>query len=87
MSDQAQFTGFDDGQSVKAINVVTRRTRGNLNFGKVAAGYGDNNGRNDAAGNVNMFDGNSRISLLGSSNNAQPAGFFHAGHSRSHFDK
>lgn len=75
MSDQAQFTGFDDGQSVKAINVVTRRTRGNLNFGKVAAGYGDDNGRYDAAGNVNMFDGNSRISLLGSSNNVNQQDF------------
>jgi hypothetical protein len=75
MSDQAQFTGFDDGQSVKAINVVTRRNRGNLNFGKVTAGYGDDNGRYDAAANMNMFDGNSRISLLGSSNNVNQQDF------------
>ena len=24
MSDQAQFTGFDDGQSVKTLNIITR---------------------------------------------------------------
>lgn len=75
MSDQAQFTGFDDGQSVKAINVVTRRNGANLNFGKVTAGYGDDNGRYDAAANVNMFDGDSRISLLGSSNNVNQQDF------------
>jgi hypothetical protein len=75
MSDQAQFTGFDDGQSVKAINVVTKRNRGNLNFGKFTAGYGDDNGRYDAAANTNMFDGNSRISLLGSSNNVNQQDF------------
>ncbi len=75
MSDQAQFTGFDDGQSVKAINVVTRRNRPNLNFGKVTAGYGDDNGRYDAAGNVNIFDGNSRLSFLGSSNNVNQQDF------------
>jgi hypothetical protein len=75
MSDQAQFTGFDDGQSVKAINVVTKRNRGNLNFGKFTAGYGDDNGRYDAAANTNMFDGDSRISLLGSSNNVNQQDF------------
>ncbi len=75
MSDQAQFTGFDDGQSVKAINVVTRRNGANLNFGKFTAGYGDDDGRYDAAANMNMFDGNSRVSLLGSSNNVNQQDF------------
>lgn len=75
MSDQAQFTGFDDGQSVKAINVITRRNRPNLSFGKFTAGYGDDNGRYDAAANMNMFDGNTRVSLLGSSNNVNQQDF------------
>ncbi|HQT90510.1 MAG TPA: outer membrane beta-barrel protein, partial [Candidatus Kryptobacter bacterium] len=74
MSDQAQFTGFDDGQSVKTINVITRRRRGDLNFGKVTGGYGEN-GRYDAAGNMNLFDGNRRISVLGSSNNINQQDF------------
>lgn len=74
MSDQAQFTGFDDGQDVKTMNVITRRRRGNLNFGKVTGGYGENR-RYDAAANTNLFDGNRRISLLGSSNNINQQDF------------
>ncbi len=74
-SDQARFTGFDDGQSVKTINVITRwRRRRNLNFGKAVAGYGENR-RYDAAGNINLFDGNRRLSVLGSSNNTNQQGF------------
>jgi hypothetical protein len=74
MSDQAQFTGFDDGQSIKTLNIMTRRNRGELNFGKVLGGYGDDQ-RYDAAANVNLFDGNSRMSFLGSSNNVNQQDF------------
>jgi hypothetical protein len=74
MSDQAQFTGFDDGQSIKTLNIMTRRNRRNMNFGKVVSGYGDSQ-RYDAAGNVNLFDGNSRMSFLGSSNNVNQQDF------------
>jgi hypothetical protein len=74
MSDQAQFTGFDDGQSIKTLNIMTRRNRRDMNFGKVVSGYGDNQ-RYDAAGNVNLFDGNSRMSFLGSSNNVNQQDF------------
>jgi hypothetical protein len=74
MNDQAQFTGFDDGQSTKTLNIMTRRNRRNMNFGKVVSGYGDNQ-RYDAAGNVNLFNGNSRMSFLGSSNNVNQQDF------------
>ena len=40
MSDQAQFTGFDDGNSVKAMNITSRSGRNNGVFGKLYAGYG-----------------------------------------------
>src|SRR5678816_4810811 len=40
LSDQAQFTGFDDGNSTKAINIVTRANMRNGQFGRVYAGYG-----------------------------------------------
>ncbi len=73
-SDQAQFTGFDDGQSIRTINVITRRRRGRLNFGKAAAGYGENR-RYDFAGNLNLFDGNQRLSLIGGSNNTNQQDF------------
>jgi hypothetical protein len=74
MSDQAQFTGFDDGQSIKTLNIMTRRNRQNMNFGKIVSGYGDKQ-RYDAAGNVNLFNGNSRMSFLGSSNNVNQQDF------------
>ncbi len=74
-SDQARFTGFDDGQSVRTINVITRRwRRRNLNFGKATGGYGENQ-RYDAAGNINLFDGNRRLSVLASSNNTNNQDF------------
>ena len=73
-SDQARFTGFDDGQSVKTINVITRWRRRNVNFGKATGGYGENQ-RYDAAGNMNLFDGSRRLSLLGSSNNTNQQDF------------
>src|SRR5207245_115544 len=34
MSEQAAFTGFDDGQSMKTMNVVTRTDRSNQQFVK-----------------------------------------------------
>lgn len=39
-SDQAQFTGFDDGNSSKTINIVTKVQFRNGIFGKIYGGYG-----------------------------------------------
>ena len=39
-SDQAEFTGFDDGQTTKTINIVTKPSARAGQFGKVYAGYG-----------------------------------------------
>ena len=38
LSDQAQFTGFDDGNSIKSINIVTKQGMRNGQFGRVYAG-------------------------------------------------
>ena len=40
LSDQAQLTGFDDGNTTKSINIVTKKDMRNGNFGRVFAGYG-----------------------------------------------
>src|ERR1035441_3947698 len=40
LSDQAQLTGFDDGNTTKAINIVTKVDMRNGNFGRIYAGYG-----------------------------------------------
>ncbi len=74
LSDQAAFTGFDDGNSVKAINIVTKSGIKNGQFGRIYAGYGTND-RYSAGGNVSKFDGNRRISVVGSFNNINQQNF------------
>jgi len=67
-SEQAEFTGFDDGQSAKTINIVTLANKRNGQFGKVYAGYGLDN-RYALGGNINIFNGDQRFSIIGQSNN------------------
>jgi hypothetical protein len=67
-SDQSKFTGFDDGESVKIINIITKKDKRNAQFGKVNAGYGTND-RYLGQGNINWFEGNRRISVIGTLNN------------------
>lgn len=74
LSDQAQFTGFDDGNSVKAINVVTKSGVKNGQFGRIYAGYGTDQ-RYSAGGNVSFFKGDRRISLVGNFNNVNQQNF------------
>ncbi|NIJ54876.1 TonB-dependent receptor domain-containing protein [Dyadobacter arcticus] len=74
LSDQAQFTGFDDGNGQKTINIVTKADRKMGQFGKVFAGYGLDN-RYQAGGNVSFFKGNQRISVIGLSNNINMQNF------------
>lgn len=74
LSDQAQFTGFDDGSGQKTINIVTKADRKMGQFGKVFAGYGLDN-RYQAGGNVSFFKGNQRISVIGLSNNINMQNF------------
>ena len=78
LSDQAAFTGFDDGNSTKTINVVTKANMRNGQFGRMYAGYGvDNNSdsRYSLGGNVSFFKGARRISLVGLFNNINQQNF------------
>ncbi len=77
-SEQAQFTGFDDGNTSKTINIITKQGKREGIFGKLYAGIGADsaqlNGGSDgykynAGGNINYFQGNRRISLIGQTNN------------------
>lgn len=74
LSDQAQFTGFDDGNSQRTINIVTKGGLRNSQFGKIYAGYGTDN-RYTAGGNINFFNGNRRIGLIGLTNNINQQNF------------
>lgn len=78
-SDQAEFTGIDDGETVKAMDLITKSYRRNGTFGKVTGGFGNNFDLNNAywkAGfNLNLFNGNRRITLQGMSNNVNERDF------------
>ena len=68
LSDQAQLTGFDDGNTTKSINIVTKADMRSGNFGRVYAGYGTDD-KYSVGGNISFFNNARRISLLGLTNN------------------
>lgn len=74
LSDQAQFTGFDDGNTSKSINIVTKVNMRNGQFGRVFAGYGTDD-RYQAGGNATFFKDDRRISLVGNFNNINQQNF------------
>lgn len=82
-SDQAEFTGFDDGQSVKALDVRTRSYKRNGVFGKATAQGGhdapadaaDGKYRYNANFNVNVFNDDRRVTVMGLSNNVNQRNF------------
>jgi hypothetical protein len=74
LSDQAQFTGFDDGNTLKSLNIVTKANMRNGQFGRMYAGYGTDD-RYAAGGNVSFFKDNRRISLVGNFNNINQQNF------------
>jgi hypothetical protein len=77
-SDQAEFTGFDDGNTVKAMDLTTKSYRRNGAFGKVYGSGGfdtDANPYYNAGFNLNFFNGDRRISMLAMSNNVNQQNF------------
>jgi hypothetical protein len=73
-SDQSTFTGVDDGNSEKTINLKLKKDRNNALFGKAIAGAGTG-GKYDAQTNINKFKGNEQLSFLGMANNTNKQGF------------
>lgn len=73
-SDQAKFTGFDDGQEQKTINIITRPKYKNGTFGRAFAGYGTDD-HYQAGGNLNHFENDQRISVVGLTNNINQQNF------------
>jgi Outer membrane protein beta-barrel family/Carboxypeptidase regulatory-like domain len=73
-SDQSQFTGFDDGNTTKTINIVTRMRNRQGTFGKLTGGYGDA-GKYVSGGNTNFFNKDQRLTLLGQLNNINQQNF------------
>lgn len=74
LSDQAQFTGFNDGNTEKTLNITTKNGRNSGTFGRAYAGYGTDQ-RYQAGGNLNNFKGTRRVTLLAQSNNTNQMNF------------
>ncbi|SDX89722.1 outer membrane beta-barrel protein [Hymenobacter psychrophilus] len=74
-SDQSQFTGFDDGNQQKTINIITKPQFRNGKFGRVVAGYGPLDDRYRLSGNLNSFQGKRRLSVVAQSNNINEQNF------------
>ena len=102
LSDNAEFSGMDDGEGYKAINIITKQNMRQGIFGKVYGGYGyqpdidgsptelqfaDNtlyapivdgvtsHHKYNIGGNINLFHGNSRVSIIGLLNNVNQQNF------------
>ena len=73
-SEQSQFTGFNDGQTVKTINIITKPEKRNGEFGKLFGGYGQDD-RYQAGGNMNFFNDDQRTSIIGMANNINVQNF------------
>ncbi len=74
LSDQAIFTGFDDGNTQKTMNIITKRDKRQGEFGKIFGGYGTD-GKYNVGGAFNSFEGDRRISIIESSNNINAQNF------------
>lgn len=74
MSDFSDFTGFDDGNTERTMNIITRSNRSMGEFGKLQLGGGENS-RYSLSANLNLFNKDRRISLLGMSNNINQQNF------------
>ena len=74
LSDQAQLTGFDDGNSEKTINLKLKKDKKKGYFGKINAGGGTDD-RYQGKFNVSSFKGARQMSAIGMANNTNSEGF------------
>lgn len=74
VSDQAQMTGIDDGNTQKSINIITKAGINNAQFGRIYAGVGTEN-TYSAGGNASFFHNDRRVSIVGGFNNINEQNF------------
>ncbi|WP_207430944.1 outer membrane beta-barrel protein [Sabulibacter ruber] len=73
-SDQAEFSGIDDGQRTKTINLQLKEDRKNSMFGNAMVGAGTDS-RFQSKFNLNRFQKGKQFSVLGMGNNVNTQGF------------
>src|SRR5450432_3138367 len=74
LSDQSKFSGFDDGNRVKTINIVTKKDKRQGYFGKVVAGAGTNENYDESV-NMHRFNNDEQISVIGQANDINKQNF------------
>ncbi len=73
-SDEAEFTGIDDGQRNKAVNLVLKDGKKNGIFGDVEAGYGTDD-HYEGSFKAYRFSDKTQFAALGMLNNVNQFGF------------
>lgn len=73
-SEQALFTGIDDGERERTINLELKEDRKEGVFGNSSLAYGTEE-RFQGKLNINRFDNKGQISILGMGNNVNQTGF------------
>ena len=74
LSDQSKFTGFDDGNRVKTINITTKKDKRKGYFGKAVAAAGTDE-TYDEMFNFHRFNNTNQISALGQANDVNKQNF------------
>jgi len=81
-SEQSRFSGFNDGNTQKTLNIITKPSFRNGQFGRAVVGAGAGNsatdtrdGRYRASLNLNDFHENRRVTVLAQSNNVNEQNF------------
>ncbi len=73
-SEFTQFSGIDDGNESKTINLTLKEDHKKGTFGTIGGGYGTDD-RNQLSANVNQFREDNQFSLIGKHNNINEQGF------------
>ena len=73
-SDQAMFTGIDDGSEETAINLKLKKDRNKSTFGKLSGGAGTPSVF-DTQGNINVINNDEQFSAIGGANNTNRQNF------------
>ncbi len=77
-SDMAEFTGIDDGEESKTINLALKEDHKQGYFGNVSGGYGrddERDNRYQGKASINRFSASTQISFLGNLNNVNQQSF------------
>lgn len=77
-SEQARFSGFDDGERRKVINIVTKPNRKKGMFGKASSGYGDED-KFALNTSLNRFNDEEKIAINLMANNVNETNFAEQG--------